>query len=140
MACPPITTDAFKTFFARNFTFGDTLPDVLDADIDKAFAEACAVFNEGLYPDDATTELVYGYLAAHFLQEDLNAAEGGGAPTYNVSSHSADGISESLAIPEWMNAEEFAFYSTTYYGQKFLILSKPYLDGAVFVVTGATTA
>jgi hypothetical protein len=37
-----------------------------------------------------------------------------------------------------MKQGEFAFYATTYYGQKWLILSKPYLDGAVFSVEGGT--
>jgi hypothetical protein len=37
-----------------------------------------------------------------------------------------------------MKAGEFAFYCTTYYGQKWLMLTKPYLDGAVYTVGGGT--
>jgi len=78
------------------------------------------------------------YLTAHFLQNDLDGADSQGQTKLLQTSRSADGISESLSIPDWMNQGEFAFYSNTFYGQKFLIISKPYLDGAVFVVAGAT--
>lgn len=134
-----VTIASFKTQFSRNFTFGSVLPDVLDDDITKAIAEKDAVFNFELYPQDKPEigTLAEHYLTAHFLASDINAADSGGQPAAMQTSRSADGVSESLQIPEWVTGE-LIFYWTTYYGQKWLILTKPYLDGAVFVVAGGT--
>jgi len=144
MSCT-ITASDFKAFFDRGqFLFGSTapyaFPEVRDADITKAIAEAEAIFNGDLYPvDEGICEQALNYLTAHFVQLDLETIESGGQTKLLQTSRSADGISESLSIPEWMNAGEFAFYATTYYGQKYLILSKPYLDGGVFSVPGRTS-
>lgn len=134
-----VTLASFKAKFARNFTFGDSAPDIMDADITNAIAEKDAVFNFSLYPSDHPEigTLAEHYLTAHFLQSDVNAADSGGQPTALQNSRSADGVSESLHIPEWVMGE-LVFYWSTYYGQKWLILTKPYLDGAVFVVSGGT--
>lgn len=142
MTCS-ITVAEFKTFFDRGqFLYGTSdpyvFPEVRDKDIDAALAEANALFNGGLFPTEAECKQALQYLTAHFVQKDIDAVPSGGQSTYNQSSRSADGISESLSIPDWMNEESFAFYTTTYYGQKYLILAKPYLDGAVFSVPGGT--
>ena len=142
MSCS-ITVDEFKNYFDRGqFLFGSSspyvYPEVRDSDIAIAIAEANATFNGDLFPDDATCKQALQYLTAHFAQKDLDAVASQGQSTFNQSSRSADGISESLSIPEWMNEGEFSFYSTTYYGQKYLMLVKPYLDGAVFFVKGGT--
>lgn len=135
-----ITVEEFKTFFDRGqFTYSETLPDIRDKDITNAISEKDAILNDGIYPDDETLKLAEYYLTAHFLTLDTEASESGGQPSFNQTGRSADGISESLQIPEWMNDGEFAFYATTYYGQKWLMLTKPYLGGAVYTVLGATT-
>lgn len=142
MSCT-ITSTEFKDYFDRGqFEYGSAVPyeypEIRDKDIDSSIAEALAVFNPGLFPDEDTCKQALSYLTAHFVQKDLDVIESGGQSSFNQSSRSADGISESLEIPEWMKEEEFAFYATTYYGQKYLILAKPYLDGAVFSVSGGT--
>ena len=131
-----VTIASFKTQFARNFTFGSALPDVLDDDITKAIAEKDAVFNFSLYPSDRPEvgTLIEHYLTAFFLQSDINAADSGGQTQSLQTGRSADGVSESLQIPDWVKGE-FVFYWSNYYGQQYLILSKPYLDGAVFAVS-----
>jgi hypothetical protein len=138
MSCS-ITASEFKEYFDRGqFIYGTDLPNVRDKDIEAAIAEAGSVFNDGLYPDEEACKMALYYLTAHFLTNDIEAATSGGIPSFVQTSHSADGVSESFQVPKWMTSGEFAFYSTTYYGQKFLILSKPFLDGAVFSVPGAT--
>lgn len=138
MACTIDATE-FKAYFDRGqFTYGTTAPDIRVKDIDQAIAETEAVLNDGIYPDEDTCKQAKYYLTAHFLTNDIDAGDSGGLPSFVQTSRSADGISESVSVPEWMNQGEFAFYSTTYWGQKFLILTKPYLDGAVRVVSGAT--
>jgi len=132
------TPEEFREYFDRGqFTYGDTAPAVRDKDIDSAIAEATAVFNTALYPDEVAT-IAFLYLTAHFLSLDIDASNSGGQPSFNQTSRSADGISESVQIPEWMMKGDFAFYSTTYYGQKWLMLTRPYLDGVVMVVEGST--
>lgn len=134
-----ITASDFKAFFDRGqFTYGATLPAVRDSDIDAAIAEAEAVFNHDLYPTETIERQALLYLTAHFLQSDLDAAISKGQPKLIQSSRSADGISESVHIPQELQSGELSFYGTTYYGQKWYMLSKPYLVGAVFSVQGAT--
>jgi hypothetical protein len=135
-----VTASDFKSYFDRGqFSYGSALPAVRDTDITKAIAEAGAVFNPDIYSEEATREMCEYYLTAHFLQSDIDAVDSSGGSSYPSQSRSADGISESNLIPHWMQEGEFAFYATTCYGQKFLILSKPCLDGGVSVVAGATT-
>jgi len=135
------TPATFKALFDRGqFSYGDELPSVRDSDITEAISEAEAIFRPELYPSDDVSigtkaEL---YLTAHFLQCDLEAADSGGQAKNQQVSRSADGVSESVNIPDWMKQGDFALYSTTYYGQKYLLLSRPYLGGCVFVVGGAT--
>jgi hypothetical protein len=135
-----ITVEEFKTFFDRGqFTYGTTAPDVRDKDINEAIAEAEAVFNHDIYPDETKEKQALYYCTAHFLQTDLNMSDGsGGQPTFNQESRSADGISESVHIPEWMKKGEIALYATTSYGIKYLTLTKPYMVGAVYSVSGGT--
>lgn len=132
-----ITAAQFRAYFDREqFAYGESLPAVRDKDIDAAVLEAAAVFNDGLYPEAGVRTMAFLYLTAHFLQSDMDGADG--QTKLLQSSRSADGVSESLSIPEWMTKGEIAAYSTTYWGQKWLLLSKPYLDGVVIVVPGLT--
>lgn len=134
-----VTIASFKAQFSRAFTFGSAVPDIMNSDITSAIAEKDAVFNPEIYPTDKPEigTLAEHYLTAHFLTTDIDAADSGGQPRFFQQSRSADGVSESVQIPEDLKGE-FAFYCTTYYGQKWLMLTRPYLGGAVFVVSGGT--
>ena len=134
-----VDATTFKAYFDRGqFVYGTEAPDIRDKDVLQALGEANAVFNPDLYPDADIADLALTYLTAHFLATDIDAADSGGQTRLMQNSRSADGVSESVDIPDWMRAGEFAFYATTYYGQKYLIISKPYLDGVVLVVGGGT--
>lgn len=134
-----VDASTFKAYFDRGqFVYGTEAPDIRDKDITQALGEANAVFNPDLYPETAVLDLALTYLTAHFLATDTEAADSGGQTRLLQNSRSADGVSESVDIPDWMRAGEFAFYATTYYGQKYLIISKPYLDGVVLVIGGGT--
>jgi hypothetical protein len=139
MSCV-ITATEFKDQFDRGqFDYGASIPQVRDKDINEAIEEAEAVMNEDLYGDDTDTcKKAKLYLTAHFLTLDLGNDENGGQPTFHQNSRSADGISESVQVPEWMLEGEYALYTTTSYGIKFLTLSKPYMGGAIYSVKGAT--
>lgn len=130
---------SFKTLFSRGqFDYGETLPEIRDADITAALAEANAVFNLSIYPTADLADLALSYLTAHYLATDVDAADSGGQTRLIQNSRSVDGVSESLEVPDWMKVGEFAFYASTYYGQKWIMLTMPYLGGAVYSVEGAT--
>jgi hypothetical protein len=134
-----ITASSFKDYFDRGqFDYGPTLPQIRDKDIDNAIAEAMAVINIGLYPTDEAKEMASHYLAAHFLFLDTNAAGTGAQPSMLQQSRGADGLSESVSLPAWATQGEFAFYCTTYYGQKWLHLTAVHIGGAVVTVAGRT--
>jgi hypothetical protein len=136
-----ITIDDFKSYFARDFTYSETLPDITENDIQKAIDEANLTFNFDLYPDPTINDIMKTallYLIAHYLLLNTDSADTGGQSQFLVNSKSVGGISVSYDIPDWMKQGESAQFATTYYGQKFLMLSKPYLDGLVLTVSGMT--
>ncbi len=114
----------FKDYFNRGqFTYGTDPGTVRDVDIASAISEMQAVINVDLYPVPTTLLLIKLYLTAHFLFSDLKAINSQGKPSFVLSSRSADGISITAQVPDRMNAGKNDFYSTSYYGQKFLALS-----------------
>ena len=133
----PLTVTQFQTYFARNFVYGTVLPAVLDGDITNAINEAMLVFNPDIYPDDNTATTAALYLSAHFLQTALDMADSQGQPDAIENSRSANGVSQSLVVPDWMQEGELAMYATTGYGRRWLLITKQFVDGAVFVIGGA---
>jgi hypothetical protein len=134
--------EEFKAYFDRNqFAYGDEYPAVRDKDISAAMGEARAMFNPDLYPDQETFSLAFLYLAAHFLACDIDAAESGGlgGAGFAQTSRSADGISESIAVPDWVTQDPgLSLLIGTYFGRKYITIALRYSDGVVFVVGGAT--
>jgi hypothetical protein len=140
-----ITVEEFKDKFDRgDFTYGEALPSVRDKDIEEAIELATALINHDLYPLPSTENPVdigkkaLLFLTAHELINTLEDTINQGQTRFNQSSRSVGSISESLAIPEWMNQDVFGYFTTTNYGIKFLILTKPFMDGAVYTVAGLT--
>ncbi len=134
-----ITVADFKDYFDRGqFAYGSDLPAVRDKDITRAIAEASGIWNEGIYPSDTVKGEALEYLTAHFLQGTLDATDSGGQADGIQSARAAGGVSESLAIPPWMLEGEYALYATTFYGRRWLTITKPYVDGAVYSVGGDT--
>lgn len=114
---------------------------VQDRDIENAFLEAQSVFNIGLYQSDATINLAYLYLTAHFLCHDLKAAQAGlmASGNFPASSKGAGSISESYSIPQrYMDSPVLSQYTSSAYGMKFLAMTLPNLTGNVVTVAGAT--
>lgn len=131
--------ETFKAFFDRGqFAYGETLPGIRNVDIDRAIAEMNAILNPDIYPSEEIKTQAELYLTAHFLQNDTDASDNGGGSVLLQTSRSALGVSESVQVPEWMQKGDFSLYATTYYGQKFLMLTRPYLGGAVVSVPGGT--
>lgn len=115
---------------------------IVDNDIEKAYRESQAVFNQALFSPESTLTLAYAYLTAHYLSLDLKASMQGinaNAPT-TVASKGVGSVSESYAIPKaWTEDPNIQFYTTTYYGVKYLSIVMPLLIGNIQVIQGATT-
>jgi hypothetical protein len=131
-----ITVAGFKKKFARYFTFGDEAPAISDYEVEDAIASAEVTYNYNLYPDDATRIIALYWLSAHFLYADINAADNGLAPAYQLISSNVDGVSVSNNIPQWMKEGVFTIYSADYFGQRWLMMTEPYLGGAVSCIQG----
>ena len=132
----------FKDYFDRGqFVYGEEVPAVRDKDIDAAMHEAETIFNADLYPDDKTLEMAFLYLSAHFLACDLDAAESGGlgGVGFVQTSRSADGVSESIQVPDWIAKDPtLSVLAGTYFGRKYLTIALRYADEVITVVGGAT--
>ena len=113
---------------------------IQDGDIERAFEEASLNFNAQLFPNCNSAQLVYCYLAAHYLVIDLNNAQNPlalGVMGY-TQSKSVGSVSESYGIPQWiMNNEVLGQYAQTGYGRKYLSLIRPFLVGNIILTPGA---
>lgn len=115
---------------------------IQDADILRAFNEAKINFNTSFWKDDETAEMVFYYLAAHYLVIDLTNRQNPLLMGYKgmTQSKSVGSVSESYAIPQWMlNNQVLGTYAQTGYGRKYLSLIQPYLIGNIILSPGRTT-
>lgn len=115
---------------------------VSDDDITCAFGEAVVNFNQMLWGDDATIKMMYLYLTAHYLINDIKAANGGVAatPIFLVTDRKVGNVSESYGIPQtYLNNPLYSYLATTPYGAKYLSLLIVRMVGNVVSAAGATT-
>jgi hypothetical protein len=133
----------FKTYFSRDFVFSSSpSTGITDADLNRAFSEATMNFNPTLFetPNDQTA---FFYLAAHQLCTNLQTALQGknSVPFFPVASRSVGAVLEAYSVPAWVAENPIlSGYSTTRYGQHYLLMLYPRMIGRVTVQQGATTA
>lgn len=114
---------------------------VTDEDIEKAWAEAKAVFNQSLFCSNDVTKLAFLYLVAYYLSYDLSVAASGasGRIGFPVTSMHVGSVSESYYIPTVYTNNPLLYpYSLNGFGLKYLSLIYGKLIGNVRVVGGAT--
>lgn len=132
----------FKTQFVRNFVYNsDPAQGVTDTDVVNAFNLVDMTINQCLWPNQASFTLAYLYLAAHFLQLNIQMAAQGLNTTYTWAtvSRGVGSVNESFQVPERLqNNPEFMQYAKTSYGAMYLQLLWPNLSGEVFTVCGRT--
>lgn len=115
---------------------------IQESDIERAFLEAKVNFNASWYSDDEVAEMIFYYLAAHYLIIDLTNRMNPLSMGYKglTQSKSVGSVSESYAIPQWMlNNQMLSAYAQTGYGRKYLSLIQPYLVGNIIYTPGRTT-
>ncbi len=138
---PDVTN--FKDYFNRDFPYGVTVNEVMDADIVKAETQASIFINQCLFGDQGTYDIGFLLLSAHYLVMNLRASSQGVAGKYPwlQTGKSVGSVSESFAIPERIEGNaEYTFLCQTNYGAQFLFMVLPQLSGAVFAVFGGTNA
>lgn len=114
---------------------------VLDADIEKAFAEAKMQLNQALFTSDANITLGYLYLTAFFLVNDINAANAGlqVVNAFPVSGRTVGNVSEKYEIPPiFLENPQYLFLNSNLYGRKYFSMIYPYLIGNVGIAFGTT--
>ena len=134
----------FRSYFNRDFPYGTSLDTVTDADITRAATDASVYFcSQELFTSQTGFTLAFLLLTAHMLVTNIKASSSGLGATFSwpANSHSVGDVSESIAIPQRiLDNPEFAWFTTTPYGTKYLMLVLPMLSGQIFTVAGATQA
>jgi len=109
-----ITVNEFKTKFPQ---FAAVPTDSVQESID----EAVIILNETYWGTKYDLGLMY--LTAHLLTLAQNAENGNSGSAGQVSGKAVDGTSVNYAVPIPDNSGD-AFYSSTYYGQRYLTLRR----------------
>lgn len=137
----PSTSD-FKAQFVRDFPYStDPNLGVLDSDISNAFVFVNMNINQDLFPDQASYNLGYLLLTAHYMVLNLRASSQGlnGQFNWAQTNKAVGSVSEGFQIPERIqNNPELMMLAKTNYGAQFLQLILPQLAGQVFTVRGHT--
>lgn len=141
MAYTNPTVADFKAYFVRDFVYGVTTSTVQDADITSGLNDAAINFNPALWADQASYNIGFLLLSAHFLCMNLRASSQGiaGQFEWDVQSKSVGNVSESFAIPQRiLDNPEFSYLSKTSYGVKYLMFVLPQLSGQILIACGRT--
>ena len=137
------TVAEFKTYFFRDFPYGQGLNTVIDQDIENAFSRASANINEGIFDTQSDFTLGYLLLSAHQLVTALRASSQGVQGAYNFldASKSVGSVNESFAIPQRiLDNPNFSMLAKTTYGAMYLEMVLPRIIGQIFPVEGGTLA
>ena len=137
----PISIAEFKTYFAKDFEYGNGTDQVSDTDISRAMSEASMNFNEGLFDTEEAKKTIFYYLTAYYLVVDINNANtqgtsnNGGLVTYRQVRN----VAESFKVPKWVEENPlFSQFAQNGYGLKYITMIYPYLIGNIQVVPGAS--
>lgn len=132
----------FQSYYDRDFPFGtDINTQVRIQDVLKAFQQANAQLNGTLYLSQGSWTLGYLWLAAHYLCTNINASSQGlnGQFNWGEQSKSADGVSQSFAIPpDIASSVVFNAFTKTNYGAMYILDVYPRLTGGMSSTRGWT--
>ena len=147
----PPTAAQFQAFFFRDFPYAgmDTpstdLNYVQPQDINNAIALAQINFSPRPFsqsPNGGQATLVFMYLAAFFLVENLKNSSKGIAAQANfpLNSIGVGGVNLGMEVPEQFKKNPtYSMYMRNAYGQQYMQLVYPYTIGGSMLVLGTTT-
>jgi len=133
----------FKSYFKRDFPFGDTESTVGDDDIQKALDEASVNLNPVFFTTQKAYTIGYLSLTAHFLVMNFRASSQGISGTFQwlEASKGVGSVNQSFSIPQYiLDHPVLSLLSKTTYGTKYLSMILGQLAGQMFSVCGATKA
>ena len=118
------------------------LKKVTNRDISSAMAMTPPNINKGLFDDEASYQVGFNLLAAHYLVTNLLASSQGVKSQYDwlTIQRTVGNVNASFSIPS--RVKNSVFLSTlmaTRYGAQYVSLISPKLTGNVVVAFGATT-
>lgn len=136
----------FKAYFTRDFSYApaddaDNLKFVTDVDIEKAYDQAVANYNDSLFEDDDVTQMVFLWLSAFYLVMDLQTSSHGinSQANFPISSKSVGNVSVGYTVPEkYAKDPLLAIYTGNAYGLKYLSYLIPRLLGNFQYAEGGT--
>lgn len=146
MAWTQPTVSEFKAFFNRDFNYApDSDPTNLDyigdSDISKAISEALINFNTTLFGENDEKTIVFMYLAAYYLVENIKASSQGIGSQFNfpITSKSVGSVSAGYQIPDRiLKNPQFAMYASNAYGVRYIQYAEPWTIGNIRTVAGQT--
>lgn len=113
---------------------------ITDIDIQKAYDQACTIFNETLFANDTELKVAYMFLSAHFVVID-NTAGGLKSSGNRVTSKSVGNVSIGYDLMSGVSSNDmFGFLSLTRYGQKYLSMIQGRNVGKMYTVEGYVNA
>lgn len=114
---------------------------IIDEDIQKALTQA--IVNGKVFGDDCNeAKNIFLHLVAYYLIVDLKNSSQGINSAYigMVQSKSVGDVSESYAIPQWLqNSPMYSLYGQNGFGLKYLSLIAPYLACTILFSRGGST-
>lgn len=144
------SVNSFKAYFDRDFEYAteqatETSPGdltrVRDRDIERAYTDANANFNEGLFVNQSQYEVAFLHLTAHYLCHNMRASQEGLNSKYSwlASQRSVGDVFEGYFVPDAVKTSPFAlFVTSTKYGAKYYSLVRPLMIGNIVSVQGLT--
>lgn len=129
-------TTAWKKIKGSKFDY------VTDEDIAKAMTQAIQIGNDKFGETCTEKVNIYLHLVAFYLVMDLKNAATGVNSSFSgtVQSKHVGDVSESYAIPQWVNDNPmYSIFTQNGYGLKYLSLIAPYLACTIMFSTGRTT-
>jgi hypothetical protein len=133
-----ITIDDFKSYFARDFSYGTTPGTIWDTDITKALTESRLSIRRSTILGKLLVIAFY-YLTAHILVMNYRMSFAGvqDIGQQMVIGNNVTGISEDYVIPDkYKNNGVINYYAKSGYGLKYLSYILPNLIGNVGVISG----
>lgn len=116
---------------------------VLDEDIERAMSEMQAIIPDinALHIPTEIYQLLQFYLTAHILVDTIRTSNAGLSSQINAvtTGKSVGSVSQQFGIPgDVLNSAACAFFITSQYGMRYLVMLYPYTRGNIKSIQGST--
>lgn len=144
---PPTYTE-FSSFFNRDFPYAPINTPATDlnyvqpADVNKAISEAQINFSAGMFDNGGQSTIVFMYLAAFYLVENLKGSAKGinFQGNFPLTAVGVDGVSISMQPPEkFLKSPTLSMYTRNGYGLTYLSFVYPFTIGNIRTAFGTTS-